>query len=167
MIWGRSYGGYSTSKIMGTDSEGIFKCGAIVAPVTDWRFYHSIYTERYMLTPEQNGAGYNQSSAIREDAVKNFQNHHAVYMIHGTADDNVHFQNSADLSRFMIRRGVENIEMAYFAADENHGFGLTNKGYDRHYQNLTRIEADETSKEKRSLKSTFSEAEHAEFIHSY
>ena len=123
---------------MGTDSEGIFKCGAIVAPVTDWRFYHSIYTERYMLTPEQNGAGYtiyqkklryhshvnlyvfslcdlshNQSSAIREDAVKNFQNHHAVYMIHGTADDNVHFQNSADLSRFMIRRGVENIEMAY------------------------------------------------------
>lgn len=142
MIWGRSYGGYSTSKIMGTDSEGIFKCGVIVAPVTDWKFYHSIYTERYMNTPTENEPGYEKSSTMNEEAVKNFQLHDQVYMIHGTADDNVHFQNSADLSKYMIKNGVDKLELVSFQADENHGFGLTNKGYDRHYKVMTRIAED-------------------------
>lgn len=140
MIWGRSYGGYATSKIMGTDKEGIFKCGAIVSPVTDWYFYHTIYTERYMQTPDMNPGGYNKSSAIKADGVvENFEKHDRVYMIHGTADDNVHFQNSADLSRFLIRNGVLNLELATFQADENHSYVLTDKGYDRHYHLMTRV----------------------------
>ena len=164
---------------MGMDSEGIFKCGVIVAPVTDWKFYHSIYTERYMNTPKDNEGGYNKSSAIREDAVKNFQLHDQVYMIHGTADDNVHFQNSADLSRFMIQQGVDSLELVSFQADENHGFGLTNKGYDRHYKVMTRIaedclgleeiEADNDEEESKKIERSNDDYDLVEpdFLHTY
>ena len=95
-----------------------------------------------MNTPTENEPGYEKSSTMNEEAVKNFQLHDQVYMIHGTADDNVHFQNSADLSKYMIKNGVDKLELVSFQADENHGFGLTNKGYDRHYKVMTRIAED-------------------------
>ena len=70
MVWGRSYGGYNTAKIMGRDSKPVFKCGMIVSAVTDWRYYHTIYTERYLQTPELNAEGYNSSTAIEKCTAK-------------------------------------------------------------------------------------------------
>merc|ERR1719220_1672589 len=159
MIWGRSYGGYTTSRIMAKDSEGIFKCGAIVAPVTDWRYYSTIYSERYLRTPHENLEGYDISKTIQDYTVENYNKHHKVYIIHGTADDNVHFINSASLSKHLIRNGAETLDVNYFAADENHGFSLQPGliGYYRHYTlmtrlateclNLTKVEGDDNADE--------------------
>jgi dipeptidyl-peptidase 4 len=88
-IWGWSYGGYLTS-LTAERGGPVFKMAIAVAPVTDWRLYDSIYTERYMWTPEDNAAGYDSSSV---------QNHVAglrarLLLVHGTGDDNVHPQNS-------------------------------------------------------------------------
>ena len=141
MIWGRSYGGFTTSKIMAKDSEGIFKCGAIVAPVTDWKYYSTIYSERYLRTPVENPAGYENSKTIQDYTVENYNKHENVYIIHGTADDNVHFINSAALSKFLIQNGAETLNVNYFAADENHGFSLQPGliGYYRHYNLMERL----------------------------
>merc|ERR1719454_324434 len=144
MIWGRSYGGYTTSRIMAKDSEGVFKCGAIVAPVTDWKYYSTIYSERYLQTPTENQLGYDVSKTIQNYTVENFNKHKDVFIVHGTADDNVHFINSASLSKFLIREGAETLNVNYFAADENHGFSLQpgSIGYYRHYNLMTRLAED-------------------------
>ena len=89
-IWGWSYGGYMTLMSM---SEGtpVFKAGVAVAAPTDWRFYDTIYTERFMRTPKENAEGYKESSAFtRADKL-----HGNLLLVHGMADDNVHFQNCA------------------------------------------------------------------------
>ncbi|KAJ3195547.1 hypothetical protein HK101_011837 [Irineochytrium annulatum] len=91
-IWGWSYGGFLTTKVIESNS-GIFSVGMAVAPVTDWRFYDSIYTERYMKTPLLNPTGY-EASAIKNMA--GFRNADFLLM-HGMMDDNVHLQNSAIL----------------------------------------------------------------------
>lgn len=88
-IWGWSYGGYmsSLSLFLGND---VFKTAIAVAPVTNWRFYDTIYTERYMSTPQLNGDGYDAFSPVTHvDKLKG-----NYLLIHGTGDDNVHFQNS-------------------------------------------------------------------------
>ena len=88
-IWGWSYGGYNTLMAM-SRGNGIFKAGVAIAPVTDWRFYDSVYTERFMRTPQQNEKGYNLSSAINlADGLQG-----RLLLVHGAADDNVHFQNT-------------------------------------------------------------------------
>ncbi|HEX4601350.1 MAG TPA: S9 family peptidase [Gemmatimonadales bacterium] len=91
-IWGWSYGGYMTTRTMFLGGS-VFRAGLAVAPVTDWRFYDTIYTERYMRTPAENPAGYDESAALPyADSLKgNF------LLVHGTGDDNVHFQNSVRL----------------------------------------------------------------------
>lgn len=87
--FGWSYGGYMTLMEM-TDQTSPFKCGVAMAPVTDWRFYDSIYTERYMLTPQQNESGYDAASALdRTDDLKG-----RLLIMSGTSDDNVHFYNT-------------------------------------------------------------------------
>ncbi|KAJ3283503.1 hypothetical protein HK104_010348 [Borealophlyctis nickersoniae] len=91
-VWGWSYGGYMTSKIIEANS-GVFALGMAVAPVTDWRFYDSIYTERYMKTPQMNPTGYGISSVQKMEGFKNAK----FLLVHGTGDDNVHFQNTASL----------------------------------------------------------------------
>lgn len=87
--FGWSYGGYMT--LMELSAEGNpFKCGISMAPVTDWRFYDSIYTERYMLTPQQNETGYDKASALNR--TENMNKH--LLIMSGTSDDNVHYYNT-------------------------------------------------------------------------
>lgn len=100
-IWGWSYGGYMTLMSM---SEGtpVFKAGVAVAPVTDYRFYDTVYTERYMRTPKENGEGYRSTSAIeRADKL-----HGNLLLIHGLADDNVHYQNTAEYMEQLVQLGI-------------------------------------------------------------
>ncbi|KAK3915564.1 Venom dipeptidyl peptidase 4 [Frankliniella fusca] len=97
-IWGWSYGGFSTAHAMAQDAGGVFCCGVSVAPVTSFIYYDTIYTERYMRLPtaEDNLAGYNGTDVTRN--VANFANKKYL-LIHGNADDNVHYQQSMELSR--------------------------------------------------------------------
>jgi len=99
-IWGWSYGGYMTLMSM---SEGtpVFKAGVAVAPVTDWKYYDSVYSERFMRTPKENGDGYKSSSAFgRVDKL-----HGSLLILHGMADDNVHFQNTAEYIERLVQSG--------------------------------------------------------------
>src|SRR6266550_1879567 len=91
-IWGWSYGGYMTSRTVFLGG-GVFKAALAVAPVTDWRFYDTIYTERYMRTPQENPTGYDESASLTyADSLRS-----SFLLVHGTGDDNVHFQNSERL----------------------------------------------------------------------
>jgi dipeptidyl-peptidase-4 len=99
-IWGWSYGGYNTLMSM-SRGNGIFKAGIAIAPVTDWRFYDSVYTERFMRTPQQNENGYNISSPLKLAA--DLQGH--LLLIHGTSDDNVHFSNTMYYTQALEKAG--------------------------------------------------------------
>ncbi|XP_078099989.1 dipeptidyl peptidase 4-like isoform X1 [Sander vitreus] len=116
-IWGWSYGGYVTSMALGSGS-GVFKCGMAVAPVSKWEYYDSIYTERYMMEPSQNSLAYTNSTVTAR--AKNF--HSVQYLlIHGTADDNVHFQQAAEISEALVDEQVDFEAMWY--TDKDHGLG--------------------------------------------
>jgi len=119
-IWGWSYGGYATAMVMGTDIENVYKCGISVAPVTSWVFYDTIYTERYMglPTPDDNLYGYNASDVTNH--IENFRTK-KYYLIHGNADDNVHYQQSMILSRALEKADILFRQQSY--PDENHGIG--------------------------------------------
>ena len=112
-IWGWSYGGYMASLAI-TEGADVFKTAIAVAPVTNWRFYDSVYTERYMRTPQENPSGYDNNSPISfvEKLKGNF------LLIHGTADDNVHFQNSIMLSEALIQAN-KTFDQAYYP-NKNH-----------------------------------------------
>ena len=88
-MWGWSFGGYLTAKVLEADSD-VFSFGLITAPVTDWRFYDSMYTERYMKTYAMNEAGYNETAVRNATGFENARGGFAV--MHGTGDDNVHYQ---------------------------------------------------------------------------
>ncbi len=97
-IWGWSFGGYMTLMSM---SEGtpVFKAGVAVAPVTDWNYYDTIYGERYMRTPQENADGYKASSNFtRAEKL-----HGNLLIVHGMADDNVHFQNTAEYAEHLVQ----------------------------------------------------------------
>jgi dipeptidyl-peptidase-4 len=97
-IFGWSYGGYMSTLCM-TKGAAYFKTGIAVAPVTNWRYYDNIYTERFMRTPQQNGDGYDSNSPISHaDKLKG-----NYLLMHGTADDNVHIQNSMDLITALLK----------------------------------------------------------------
>ena len=112
-IFGWSYGGYMSSLCL-TLGADVFKLGIAVAPVTNWRFYDSIYTERYMRTPQENPSGYDHNSPI----------HHAgklkgkFLLIHGSADDNVHLQNTMAFTEKLVQAGRQ-FEMQIYP-DKNH-----------------------------------------------
>ena len=95
-IWGWSYGGFNTLMSM-SEGRGVFRAGVAIAPPTSWRFYDSIYTERYMRTPKENPDGYDVNPIVRAQKL-----HGALLLCHGTADDNVHPQNSYELSLIHI-----------------------------------------------------------------
>jgi dipeptidyl-peptidase-4 len=99
-IRGWSYGGYMTLYAL-THAPDVFKCGAAGAPVTDWKFYDSIYTERYMRTAGENPEGYKSASPL--EAAANLRAR--LLIIHGTSDDNVHLQNTINFLDALIRAG--------------------------------------------------------------
>ncbi|WP_455673858.1 S9 family peptidase [Phocaeicola sp.] len=113
-IWGWSYGGYNTLMSM---SEGTpaFYAGVAVAAPTDWRFYDSVYTERFMRTPKENMEGYNASSAIHRAGKLNGK----LLLIHGTADDNVHLRNNAEYSEALVQADKQ-FQMQNYT-NRNHG----------------------------------------------
>jgi dipeptidyl aminopeptidase B len=121
-IWGWSYGGFMTLKTLEMDAGQTFKYGMAVAPVTDWRFYDSVYTERYMRTPQNNAAGY-QSSAITN--VTALSQNVRWLMMHGVADDNVHMQSTLTLVDKLDLAGVENYDMRMFP-DSDHSIYFHN-----------------------------------------
>ncbi|XP_030626474.1 dipeptidyl peptidase 4 [Chanos chanos] len=116
-IWGWSYGGYVTSMVLGAGS-GVFKCGMAVAPVSKWEYYDTIYTERYMLQPSENRESYLSSTVTGR--AKNFASVQYL-LVHGTADDNVHFQQAAQISKALVDEQVDFEAMWY--TDEDHGLG--------------------------------------------
>lgn len=120
-IWGWSYGGYVTSMVLGAGSH-VFKCGIAVAPVSAWEFYDSVYTERYMGLPTvEDNLGHYKNSTVMSRA-ENFKEVEYL-LIHGTADDNVHFQQSAHISKALVDAGVDFQAMWY--TDEDHGIGTS------------------------------------------
>ncbi|MDP2454039.1 MULTISPECIES: S9 family peptidase [unclassified Kaistella] len=113
-IFGWSFGGYMASLAL-TKGADVFKAGIAVAPVTNWRYYDSIYTERFMRTPQENPGGYDDNSPTTYANLLKGK----YLLIHGTADDNVHFQNSMEFAEALIQNKKQFEFMAY--PDKNHG----------------------------------------------
>uniref|UniRef100_A0A668AL80 Fibroblast activation protein, alpha n=1 Tax=Myripristis murdjan TaxID=586833 RepID=A0A668AL80_9TELE len=116
-IWGWSYGGYVTSMVLGAGT-GLFKCGIAVAPVAKWEYYDAVYTERYMSKPTENSEAYKNSTVTGR--AKNFTSVDYL-LVHGTADDNVHFQQAAQISKALVDEKVDFEAMWY--ADKDHSLG--------------------------------------------
>ncbi len=113
-LWGWSYGGYTTALAM-TKYAGTYKVGICISPVTNWRFYDAIYTERYLQTPQLNGAGYDDNSPLTyADKLEG-----KFLLIHGTGDDNVHFQNTVLFQNALIHAGKQ--YQSFYYPDKNHG----------------------------------------------
>lgn len=112
-LWGWSYGGFMTAFTLEQPGSP-FRAGVSVAPVADWRLYDTIYTERYMRTPRENAAGYDAGSAVLHAAGL----HSRFLLVHGTGDDNVHFQNTVQLSDALQNAGKQFQLMIY--PDRNH-----------------------------------------------
>ncbi|KAH6638238.1 putative dipeptidyl-aminopeptidase B [Boeremia exigua] len=121
-IWGWSYGGFQTLKTLETDAGETFKYGMAVAPVTDWRFYDSIYTERYMHMPQHNIAGYDNTSI---SDVASLAKNVRFLVMHGIADDNVHMQNTLTLLDKLDLASVENYDVHVFP-DSDHSIYFHN-----------------------------------------
>ena len=113
-IWGWSYGGYMSSLCI-TKGADVFKAAIAVAPVTNWRYYDNIYTERYMRTPQENPDGYDDNSPINH--IEKLKGGYLI--IHGTGDDNVHFQNTAEMVKKMISKNIP--FDSEFYPNKNHG----------------------------------------------
>lgn len=114
--WGWSFGGFMSSLAV-TKGADVFSAAVAVAPVTNWRFYDNIYTERYMRTPKENPGGYDDNSPIFfTDRVKG-----KYLIIHGTADDNVHFQNATQMVTALVKSNVP--FDSFYYPNKNHGIG--------------------------------------------
>lgn len=111
-IWGWSYGGFNTLMSM-SEGRGVFRAGVAIAPPTSWRFYDSIYTERYMRTPKENPDGYDVNPIVRAQKL-----HGALLLCHGTADDNVHPQNSYEYAEALVQADKDFREVYY--TNRNH-----------------------------------------------
>ena len=113
-IFGWSYGGFMSSNCLFKGAD-VFKMAIAVAPVTNWRFYDSVYTERYMQTPQENASGYDENSPINH--VSKLKGN--FLLIHGTADDNVHVQNSMQMIEALVQANKQ-FDWAIYP-DKNHG----------------------------------------------
>lgn len=113
-IWGWSFGGYMTSLCM-TLGADLFKMGIAVAPVTNWRYYDSIYTERFLKTPQDNATGYDENSPVTHASKLKGK----FLLVHGTGDDNVHFQNAVALQDALITANKQ--FSSFYYPNRNHG----------------------------------------------
>lgn len=111
-IWGWSFGGFNTLMSM-SEGRGVFRAGIAIAPPTSWRYYDTIYTERYMRTPNENPTGYDDSPISRAA-----QLHGSLLLCHGLADDNVHYRNTADYTKALIKADKDYSQLVY--TDCNH-----------------------------------------------
>ncbi len=113
-IWGWSYGGFMSSNCI-LKGNDVFSTAIAVAPVTNWRYYDTIYTERYMTTPQENASGYDENSPINHvDKLKG-----NYLLIHGSADDNVHVQNTMQMIEALVQANKQ-FDWAIYP-DKNHG----------------------------------------------
>jgi dipeptidyl-peptidase-4 len=112
-IWGWSYGGWNTLMSM-SEGRPVFKAGVAIAPPTCWRFYDSIYTERYMRTPNENKAGYDEVNPIARAS----QLSGALLLCHGLADDNVHYRNTAEYVEALVQADKDFRQLVY--TNRNH-----------------------------------------------
>ncbi|HYF67039.1 MAG TPA: S9 family peptidase [Ohtaekwangia sp.] len=113
-VWGWSYGGYITALAL-TKGAGTYKMGIAVSPVTNWRFYDTVYTERYLQTPQLNASGYDDNSPVQ--FADKFEGD--LLLVHGTGDDNVHLQNSIVFQNALINAGKQ--FTSFFYPDKHHG----------------------------------------------
>lgn len=111
-IWGWSYGGFNTLMSM-SEGRGVFRAGVAIAPPTNWKYYDSVYTERYMRTPKENPEGYATNPIERAPKL-----HGALLICHGTADDNVHPQNTYEYSEALVQADKDFRELFY--TNRNH-----------------------------------------------
>jgi len=121
-IWGWSYGGYMSSLCLFKGAD-VFKMAIAVAPVTNWRFYDSVYTERYMGLPQDNGLGYDNNSPINHAGKLKGK----LLIVHGTGDDNVHMQNSIEMIEKLVQANKQ-FDMMFYP-DKNHGIYGGNTTY--------------------------------------
>ena len=112
-IWGWSYGGFNTLMSM-SEGRPVFRCGVAIAPPTNWKYYDSVYTERYMRTPQENPDGYAVNPIQRAQNL-----HGALLLCHGLADDNVHPQNMFEYSEALVQADKDFRELIY--TNRNHG----------------------------------------------
>ena len=111
-IWGWSFGGFNTLMSMST-GDAVFKAGVAIAPPTNWKFYDTVYTERYMRTPKENPEGYGENPIRRAEKLSG-----ALLLCHGMADDNVHPQNSFEYAEALVQADKDFKEIYY--TNRNH-----------------------------------------------
>ena len=111
-IWGWSYGGFNTLMSM-SEGRGVFRAGIAIAPPTSWRYYDTVYTERFMRTPQENPTGYDDCPIARADKL-----HGALLLCHGMADDNVHFRNTAEYTEALVQADKDFRQLVY--TNRNH-----------------------------------------------
>jgi dipeptidyl-peptidase-4 len=121
-IQGWSYGGYMSSLAI-TKGADVFSLAIAVAPVTNWRYYDNIYTERYMQTPQENASGYDENSPINH--VDKLKGNYLI--VHGSADDNVHVQNTMEMISALVKANKQFDLFIY--PDKNHGIYGGNTRY--------------------------------------
>ena len=121
-IWGWSFGGFNTLMAM-SEGRDVFRAGIAIAPPTSWRYYDTIYTERFMRTPKENPMGYDNCPIARADKLQG-----ALLLCHGMADDNVHFRNTAEYTEALVQADKDFRQLVY--TNRNHSiFG----GNTRHH----------------------------------
>jgi len=121
-IMGWSYGGYMSALCL-EHGAGVIKAAVSVAPVTNWKFYDSIYTERYMRTTKENSAGYEEMAPMNDaDKIKGH-----LLLVHGLADDNVHYQNTAEFMKNLYKNNIRFQQLTF--PDKNHGISGGNTRY--------------------------------------
>ena len=112
-IWGWSYGGWNTLMSM-SEGRAVFNCGVAIAPPTSWRYYDTVYTERFMRTPKENKQGYDEVNPIARAS----KLHGALLIVHGLCDDNVHYQNTAEYVETLVQADKDFSQLVY--TNRNH-----------------------------------------------
>ena len=111
-IWGWSFGGFNTLMAM-SEGRPVFRAGIAIAPPTSWRYYDTVYTERFMRTPQENAVGYDECPVSRAAKL-----HGTLLLCHGMADDNVHFRNTAEYTEALVQADKDFRQLVY--TNRNH-----------------------------------------------